>query len=210
MRSTRKKSSVSLGLILGVSTALITTGGVAAWLAFKSLNVDPNLVQTIPTTPDNPVGDFPSQTSKTVELYWLPSQSTDINLVPTPVTLDIKRGETSQQILTTALQLLLAGPETESYATTIPAKTELLNLTIKEDGIHLNLSQDFTLGGGSASMTGRLGQIIYTATTLQPNAAVWIEVQGKPLELLGGEGLMITQPMTRQDFRENFPLEATE
>ena len=174
------------------------------------MNVDPNLVQTIPTTPDNPVGDFPSQTSKTVELYWLPSQSTDINLVPTPVTLDIKRGETSQQILTTALQLLLAGPEAESYATTIPAKTELLNLTIKEDGIHLNLSQDLTLGGGSASMTARLGQIIYTATTLQPNAAVWIEVQGKPLELLGGEGLMIGQPMTRQDFEENFVLEATE
>jgi spore germination protein GerM len=204
MRSTKKKSSISLGLIFGVSAALMTTGGVAAWLAFKSLSVDPNLVHTIPTTPDNPVGDLPSQTSQTVELYWLPSQSTDIDLVPTPVTLDIDRGETSQQILTTALQLLLAGPEAETYATTIPDQTELLNLTIQEDGIHLNLSQDFTLGGGSASMTARLGQIIYTSTTLNPDAAVWIEVQGKPLELLGGEGLIISQPMTRQDFDEAF------
>ncbi|MBC6435773.1 spore germination protein, partial [Nostoc sp. HG1] len=42
--------------------------------------------------------------------------------------------------------------------------------------------------------------------TLQPKAKVWIDVEGKPLEILGGEGLEIERPMTRQSFEENFSL----
>jgi spore germination protein GerM len=208
MRSTKKNNGSSIGVIIGVSTALIAIGGITSWLAFKSLRVDNPIVEPIPNPSHTTVVE-PSQTTKRVEVYWLNSSSNDLNLVATPVTLEVGELATPQQILTNALETLLAGPVGENYSTTIPQATQLLNLSIEEDGIHINLSKDFTVGGGSTDMTARLGQIIYTSTALNPNAVVWIEVEGKPLELLGGEGLIIDQPMTRQDFNENFALEAT-
>ena len=70
--------------------------------------------------------------------------------------------------------------------------------------VYVDLSPEFTQGGGSASMIGRLGQVVYTATTLNPNSQVWLSVGGKLLTVLGGEGLEIPQPITRPIFDQEF------
>jgi len=47
-----------------------------------------------------------------------------------------------------------------------PTVNKASDVTIQNDGIHVDLSQEFTTGG-SASMSSRVAQVLYTATSLQ-------------------------------------------
>jgi spore germination protein GerM len=125
-------------------------------------------------------------------------------LVPAAVAVDVP-GQ-PDALVKAALETMLKGTSTPELTSTIPQGTQLRQVEVKANGVHVDLSSEFTSGGGSTSMIGRVGQVIYTATTLDPNAPVWISVEGKPLETLGGEGLMLDQPMTRKAFDQNFKL----
>jgi spore germination protein GerM len=104
------------------------------------------------------------------------------------------------------MERLLTGSANADITSAIPAETKLNKLTVQTDGVHIDLNQAFTTGGGSASMQGRLGQVIYTASSLNPQEKVWLSIEGEPLEVLGGEGLLVSQPMTRQEFDQEFSL----
>ena len=142
--------------------------------------------------------------AQTVQVYWVKEASGKFEGVPTKVA--VKQADKPDATLQAAFNSLLAGPKDASVSSEIPQGTKLRSLSVKNDGVYVDLSAEFTSGGGSNSMTGRLGQVIYTATSLKPNTKVWISVEGKPLELLGGEGLEVAQPSTRQSFDKNFPL----
>ncbi|UNU26367.1 GerMN domain-containing protein [Microcoleus vaginatus] len=147
----------------------------------------------------------PQQTDvQIVQVYWVKDASGKFEGVPTKVA--VKQADQPDAALQAAFNSLLAGPKDGNVSSEIPNGTKLRGLSVKNDGVYVDLSAEFTSGGGSNSMTGRLGQVIYTATSLQPNTKVWISVEGKPLELLGGEGLEVAQPSTRQSFDKNFPL----
>ena len=142
--------------------------------------------------------------TQTVQVYWVKGAIGKFEAVPTKVA--VKQADKPDVALQAAFNSLLAGPKDASVSSEIPKGTKLRSLSVKNDGVYVDLSAEFSSGGGSNSMTGRLGQVIYTATSLKPNTKVWISVEGKPLELLGGEGLEVAQPSTRQSFDKNFPL----
>lgn len=204
--------------IVGLSALLIATGGGVAWWTWdNSVKAPTAIEQTQPgdqNTPSLPVD--PSKTSKlpanaapvtadkTLQVYWLKASGTKLQLVPSPVKLT--SSNSPEALLETAMQQLIAGPTAADLSTTIPTGTKLLDLVVKDDGVHVDLSREFTTGGGSTSMEGRLAQVLYTATSLNPGAAVWLSVDGQPLKTLGGEGLVVEQPITRQQFEQDFPL----
>jgi spore germination protein GerM len=89
----------------------------------------------------------------------------------------------------------------------IPANTRLLSLQVKQDGVYVDLSREFATGGGSASMINRVTQVVYTATSLNPNAQVYISIEGQKLDdenPLAGEGLLVSYPTSRQQIAQDF------
>lgn len=215
-----------VGVIAGLSVLLVATGSSAAFLAWHSTKkpVTPSTVDApkierslpsptpaLPTAPSAQASKSPapkvasSNVEQTVQVYWLKDDGDALQTVAVPIRL--KSADSSEVILTTAIETLLAGTADKTLTTTIPQGTQLRNLQVKSNGIHIDLSKDFTAGGGSASMMGRVAQVLYTATSLNAKAPVFISVEGKLLETLGGEGLMLEQPLTRQGF-ENELIEA--
>ncbi|MEH2052582.1 GerMN domain-containing protein [Nostoc sp.] len=203
MKDQQGSNRISSGVIAAVSAVVVAVGGGVAWFTTQSSNTP---------TPSNPSSRIqqPVQPStrqpgneQTPNVYWLRPKDKNVALVPQPVKV---ASVLPNQALEAAFQSLLAGPTEGTDSTTIPKGTKLLGLKSENNEVHVNLSEDFTSGGGSTSMMGRVGQVVYTATTLNPKAKVYIDVNGKPLDVLGGEGVEIQQPLTREQFQKDYPL----
>ncbi len=201
-----------LGVIAAFSAVMLAAGGGTAWWTWNTLVEVPTAEQPTTadpsTTPPELAQDPPSTAAPTAQtdarLYLLEVSETSFELVPAPIQVEDARDP--QVVLTAAFDQLLAEPDESLGFSEIPDGTTLDALRVQPDGVYVDLSADFEQGGGSASMMGRLGQVVYTATSLDPSGTVWISVDGEPLEYLGGEGLIVDRPMTREAFDQNFPL----
>ena len=203
MNDQQRTNGISSGLVAAISVAVVAVSGGVAWFSSQSANTP------TPTNPSEiikkPIQESNSQqgNEQTANIYWLRSKENRFDLVAQPLKIAATQPD---QVLETAFKTLLAGPPQGTDSTTIPQGTQLLGLKAENNDVHVNLSENFTTGGGSTSMIGRIGQVVYTATSLNPQAKVYIEVNGKPLEVLGGEGVELEQPLTRESFQKNYPL----
>jgi len=179
--------------------ALLVTlagAGIALWTSHNlSQKSASELVP--PTEPD-------VARSGQAQIYWLtpsPTDPTDIAFAPRNLSSPARSPEIQ---LKQALIALLSEAAPENSNTAIPPNTRLLNVSQTPQGLQVDLSQEFTEGGGSSSMIARLGQVVYTASSLDGNQPIWLSVEGEPLTVLGGEGLMVEQPLTRAQFEAEF------
>ncbi|MFB2982619.1 GerMN domain-containing protein [Microseira sp. BLCC-F43] len=164
--------------------------------------------QTVTNNTPTPSAVVQPEQQQTAQVYLVAAQDNKIHLVGRPVASTKTGNQNPKQSLEEAFNRLLSGSTgaDAGVSSSIPQGTKLRSLAVKNDTVSVDLSQEFTRGGGTASMQSRLGQVIYTATSLNPKAKVYISVEGKPLTELGGEGLTIDQPMTRQSFDADFHL----
>ena len=192
------KPAVKLSLLFTTAVALsIWMGNNSIFLQHGKLLVP---FTTSTTTPNNSSQQIQSQ------VYWLRSVRNKLTLVAKSLPPNTS-GSTPQQVLTIAIQKLLSAKPSDDLSSTIPQGTKLLNLQVRADGVHVNLSPEFRSGGGSTSMIYRVAQVLYTATSLDSNAKVFISVSGQSIDQnhpLGGEGLILQQPTTRDRFAADF------
>lgn len=218
-----------LGIVLGLLAIVLSAGSATAWLTWRSitptlptaefpeLEIENEVLPegfeaptsepiTVPDPPETEIAAEPLQRQETI--YWVSTQGTTVALAPAEI--ELPEGHSETDTLALAFANLMTGPAAgnSEVANSIPERTELLALRTEADGVHINLSKDFQKGGGSASMIGRLAQVVYTATTLDPEVSVWISVGGEPLRVLGGEGLLVRYPVTRSDLAADFGVQA--
>ena len=213
MKDPSQANGKPVGLVAAIAALLIAGGGGVTWWTLSNrpgaepdvtVSPVPSPAETSePAPPVPPQAEQPETPEKTVEIYRVQDQNGEIAWVPAAVNLDVG-GDDPGAVLSAAFQRLLAEPTGENGFIEIPPNTELLGVRGDFNEVYVDLSPEFTAGGGSASMIGRLGQVIYTATSLNPDAKVWISVGGEPLEILGGEGLEVPQPATRKNFEAEF------
>ena len=194
------KSPNSIPILIGFALLLI---GVAEITALWSLT---RAILPIINESSSVVEVEPKQQPATFspQLYWLKIIDNRIQLAPITT---YTASSSLELALKDSLSQLLAQSPNSQLTTTIPQQTRLRDLRLTKDGIYVDLSQEFSQGGGSSSMIYRVAQVLYTATSMNPQASVFLSIEGQPLNEnypLGGEGLLLEYPLTRQQFTRDF------
>lgn len=165
-------------------------------------------------------GDSPPATT-TPALPTEDGSATDAVTPAAPITLKLyfPRGETlgvatrevpaTKAVATAAMKELLEGTtaadELYGMHSEIPAKTTLNSVTVKNGVATVDLSDAYDDGGGTLSMSMRIAQVVFTLTQFSTVDSVLFEMNGVPVEALGGEGLIIKDPQHRSDWESMLP-----
>lgn len=108
-----------------------------------------------------------------------------------------------------ALTELLAGPTADEAAaglvSAIPTGTRLNDVVVADGVATVDLSGSFDDGGGSASMLGRVAQVVATLTRFPTIRRVAFWLDGEPVEALGGEGVVVDPPVDRAAIEDQTP-----
>ncbi len=109
-----------------------------------------------------------------------------------------------------AIRALIAGPtaagnDSELW-TSVPPDTLLLGLEIENGLATIDLSREFEVGGGSYNILTRLAQVVYTLTQFPTVDRVLFHLDGQPVEVFSGEGVVLGHPVGRADYATILPI----
>ena len=106
-----------------------------------------------------------------------------------------------------AVKALLAGPNEDErrngYATAVPAGTRFNNLTIEGGVARVDLSRSFESGGG-LGLSLRLAQVVCTLDAFPTVDGVRFVLDGRLVDVLSGDGVVVDKPVRCDDYREHF------
>lgn len=199
-------SRARVGLVvIGLAVALTGCGGdseeppVTTTPSTSTASTEPPTTETATTGTVSPTPSAEPSSSTLVRAYFLRDEKVG----------PVARHASGNEVAAGAIAGLLAGPDDDEmeigFTTAIPSGTELLGVEIEDRVATVDLSEEFGSGGGSASMTGRVAQLVFTVTQFPTVDAVSFKLEGEPVTALGGEGLVLDEPQTRADWEAASP-----
>lgn len=116
----------------------------------------------------------------------------------------------SDTVARDALTALLGGPDDREVGwdlgTAIPEGTSLLGVEIGDGVGTVDLSGEFDATGDSLSVSLRAAQIVFTLTQFPTVDRVALEIEGEPVESVGGADVLAGSPVTRDAFGDVTPV----
>lgn len=104
-----------------------------------------------------------------------------------------------------AINELVSAPskweKSKGFTSEIPQGTRVLSIREGSNSIMLDLSPAFESGGGSDSIYRRLYQLIKTVN-VNTKTPVYLYINGKQVDVIGGDGIMIKQPLNERSLDE--------
>jgi spore germination protein GerM len=108
-----------------------------------------------------------------------------------------------------AVKALLRGPTPREVraglGTAVPADTGFLGLTISAGTASVDLSRQFESGGGTLGLTLRLAQVACTLDQFATIAGVRFALEGRPVSVFSGDGIVLDRPVTCDSYRRYLP-----
>lgn len=122
---------------------------------------------------------------------------------------EVQAQGSAEALAEAAMRELLAGPTAEEkefgLGAVIPAGTRLNGVSILDGVATVDLSRAYESGGGSLSMLLRVAQVVFTLTQFDGVERVAFALDGVPAQAIGGEGIVVSPPVTRADFEGQAP-----
>lgn len=113
--------------------------------------------------------------------------------------------EKEKSCFTFAIKELMTAPtkweKSKGFTSEIPLGTKILSIRESSDTVMIDLSSNFEAGGGAESTYTRIHQIIKTANS-NTTLPTYLYINGKQANVIGGEGIMIKQPLNERSFDE--------
>jgi carbon monoxide dehydrogenase subunit G len=201
-----------IAVVLAIVLATFSLAGCGRSVAGAPVPaLGPGVTTTAPSTPPvtttapvtttipAPTTTRPSGVTAQVSVYFAQNGK----LVP------VRRTVAGPGVAAAAIRALLAGPDAAErragMSSSVPAGTSLRDVSVHGGTAIADLDRTYESGGGTASMTARLGQVVFTLTQFPAIQRVTFAIEGTPVRVLGGEGIVLDHPSVRADFEDITP-----
>ncbi len=131
-----------------------------------------------------------------VTVYFLGMDKNDTGIFK-KVKREVPQGQSKLKF---ALNQLMNGPsqyeKSVGVYSEIPKNVKILGIVESSNKIIIDVSGNIQTGGGADSIYSRMKQFIKTALANSPKKPIYLYIDGRQAEVLGGEGIMISQPLS--------------